>query len=61
MSRKCIALDTVWRYVPVILPDGRKSSRLETTRRGGRCDWVEERSVYVVLGRVRIKKMEEEQ
>lgn len=61
MTHKAIALDTVWRHVPIILPNGKRSSRLETTRRGGRCDWVDPRSAYVSLGRVRIKGQTEEE
>lgn len=33
----------------------RSNSRLETTHRGGRCDWVQPDSVYVHLGLVREK------
>lgn len=51
---RVVAVETVWRYVPRTLPNGKKSSYLETTRRGGRCDWIEEGSVYLSLGRARV-------
>jgi hypothetical protein len=58
---KVIAVETVWRYVPRILPNGKKGSYLETTRKGGRCDWAVENAAYRTLGRVRVVGEEKEE
>lgn len=50
-----VATRKVQRYTRNTLQWPASNSRLETTHKGGRCDWVEPDSVYVSLGMVRVK------
>ena len=52
-----VATTKVQRLTANTLTWPESDTRLETTHRGGRCDWIGADSVYVSLGMVRVKGM----